>query len=275
MWNFDTDERNPDETSIRKAMMSDATKAMENQEDKSTDTGKKDRAKEIANTFEWLITAFILAFVFRAFVMEAFRIPTGSMADTLKGAHFRMCCSQCGYKYDHNFMPGDYRYPQDTVPRADVPPPRTRCPNCGYFPSSNEKMLVSNGDRILVLKCFYQFFEPQRWDVVVFKSPLEPRINFIKRLIGRPHETIEIIDGDIYIDGESLEGERFDRYYYSNSSSFQYGVETTVVPDGHYFMLGDNSGNSFDSRYWGFVADDDIVGVPYLRVWPLNRIGIM
>ena len=50
----------------------------------------KDRAAEIANTFEWLITAFILAFVFRAFVMEAFRIPTGSMADTLKGAHFRL-----------------------------------------------------------------------------------------------------------------------------------------------------------------------------------------
>ena len=58
---------------------------------------KKDRAAEVANTFEWLITAFILAFVFRAFVMEAFRIPTGSMADTLKGAHFRLRCQQCGY----------------------------------------------------------------------------------------------------------------------------------------------------------------------------------
>ncbi len=61
---------------------------------------KKDRAAEIADTFEWLITAFILAFVFRAFVMEAFRIPTGSMADTLKGAHFRLRCRQCGYKYE-------------------------------------------------------------------------------------------------------------------------------------------------------------------------------
>ena len=55
---------------------------------------KKDRAAEIANTFEWLITAFILAFVFRAFVMEAFRIPTGSMADTLMGAHFRLRCPE-------------------------------------------------------------------------------------------------------------------------------------------------------------------------------------
>ena len=77
---------------------------------------KKDRAAEIANTFEWLITAFILAFVFRTFVMEAFRIPTGSMADTLKGAHFRLRCRQCGYKYDYGFMPEKYGLPEDYVP---------------------------------------------------------------------------------------------------------------------------------------------------------------
>ncbi|MHC4626456.1 MAG: S26 family signal peptidase [Planctomycetota bacterium] len=79
---------------------------------------KKDRAAEIANTFEWLITAFILAFVFRTFVMEAFRIPTGSMADTLKGAHFRLRCRQCGYGYDYGFIPGRYGYPEDTIPPA-------------------------------------------------------------------------------------------------------------------------------------------------------------
>ncbi|RPJ34104.1 MAG: hypothetical protein EHM35_10035, partial [Planctomycetaceae bacterium] len=65
---------------------------------------KRDRATEIANAFEWLITAFILAFVFRAFVMEAFRIPTGSMADTLMGAHFRMRCPECGYRYEYGFV---------------------------------------------------------------------------------------------------------------------------------------------------------------------------
>ncbi|MFA5239736.1 MAG: S26 family signal peptidase, partial [Phycisphaerae bacterium] len=58
------------------------------------------RASEIANTFEWMITAFILAFLVRAFIVEAYRIPTGSMADTLKGDHFRLCCQQCGYGYD-------------------------------------------------------------------------------------------------------------------------------------------------------------------------------
>jgi signal peptidase I len=164
---------------------------------------KKDRAGEIANTLEWLITAFILAFVFRAFVMEAFRIPTGSMADTLRGAHFRLCCPQCGYKYEYGFMPGEYGLPDDTIPLGYAPTPVTRCPNCGYYNSKNgsTSMPVANGDRILVLKCIYQFFEPKRWDVVVFKNPTDPSVNYIKRLIGLPGETLQIIDGDIYVNG--------------------------------------------------------------------------
>ncbi len=162
----------------------------------------KDRATEISNTFEWLITAFILAFVFRAFVMEAFRIPTGSMADTLRGAHFRLCCHQCGYKYEHGFVPGNYNLPEDRIPPGDVPLPPTRCPSCGYFQNGQNKTIVANGDRILVLKCIYQFFEPKRWDVIVFKNPTDPAINYIKRLIGLPGEKIQIIDGDIYINGQ-------------------------------------------------------------------------
>jgi signal peptidase I len=212
-------------------------------------TPKKDRAAEVANTFEWLITAFILAFVFRAFVMEAFRIPTGSMANTLKGAHFRLACPQCGYKYEYGFVPREYGLPEDTVPSTDAPLPVTRCPNCGRYPTrlrcrrcgqsydaaflmresplrrdsgsddeipvlpshcprcsgelrSDEDRPVANGDRILVLKCIYQFFEPKRWDVVVFKNPPEPTINYIKRLIGRPGEKVQIIDGDIFINDQ-------------------------------------------------------------------------
>lgn len=160
------------------------------------------RAEEIVNTFEWLITAFILAFVFRAFVMEAFRIPTGSMADTLMGAHFRLRCPQCGYGYDNGFVPETFGLKKDTVPFRKVDLPVTRCPSCGFQQRTKGAAAVSNGDRILVLKCIYQFFEPKRWDVVVFKNPLDPRINYIKRLIGRPGETVEIIDGDVYINGE-------------------------------------------------------------------------
>ena len=167
----------------------------------SRGSGHKKLAAEVANTFEWLITAFILAFVFRAFVMEAYRIPTGSMADTLMGAHFRLSCPQCGYGFEYGFIPDEYGFAQDTVPFRPVMPVKTRCPSCGHYLAPDRALSVSNGDRILVLKCIYQFFEPKRWDVVVFKDPIDPTINYIKRLIGKPNETVEIIDGDIYIDG--------------------------------------------------------------------------
>lgn len=87
------------------------------------------------------------------------------------------------------------------MPFDNKQPPQTRCPNCGHYPPNDKPIPVSNGDRILVLKCIYQFFEPKQWDVVVFKDPLDPTINYIKRLVGRPEEKVEIIDGDIYING--------------------------------------------------------------------------
>ncbi|MCE5341493.1 MAG: signal peptidase I [Planctomycetaceae bacterium] len=166
-----------------------------------TESKKSKTAESIANTFEWIITAFVLAFVFRAFVLEAFRIPTGSMADTLMGDHFRMRCTQCGYKYEYNFNP----YVQQRYALAGgyyKPYPLPRCPSCGYYESPDMMAVKSNGDRILVFKSLYQFVEPKRWDVFVFKNPTEPKINYIKRLIGKPGETVEVIDGDVYIDGK-------------------------------------------------------------------------
>lgn len=141
----------------------------------------------IANTLELLVTALILAFVFRAFVVEAFRIPTGSMAETLRGSHYHLRCIRCGFPYD---VGGDW---------WSIPKPR--CPSCGYDLPQGMGVSISNGDRILVLKCLYQFLPAKRWDVIVFKNPVEPRENYIKRLIGLPGETVEIIDGDVYIDG--------------------------------------------------------------------------
>jgi signal peptidase I len=157
-------------------------------------------AESVANTFEWLITAFILAFVFRAFVLEAFRIPTGSMADTLMGDHFQICCTECGYRYEYNFNPDIARTYRTAVGNGLYRlRPVPRCPSCGYYENPNTLVPKSNGDRILVFKCLYQFVEPKRWDVFVFKNPTNPTENYIKRLIGKPGETVEVIDGDIYI----------------------------------------------------------------------------
>jgi len=159
----------------------------------SKNAAQKNIGVEIAHILEELITAVVLALLFIEFVMGAYHIPTGSMADTLKGAHFRLCCPQCGYKYDYGFIPQIHQ-------RLKAAP--ARCPNCGYYQSTAVTTPIATGDRIMVLKCIYQFFEPKRWDVVVFKNPLAPSINYIKRLIARPGETVEIIDGDIYIDGQ-------------------------------------------------------------------------
>lgn len=142
----------------------------------------------IIDTLKWVLIALILALIFRAFIMEAFRIPTGSMAKTLRGAHYHLRCPRCGYKYD---VGGDY-----------YSKPKPRCPSCGYYLPPGTALSISNGDRILVLKSIYQFTEPKRWDVIVFKNPLDPQVNYIKRLIAGPGETVEIIDGDIYIDGQ-------------------------------------------------------------------------
>jgi signal peptidase I len=103
----------------------------------------------------------------------------------------------------------------------------------------------------------------------------EKRMRYVKRLVAVGGQTVQIQGGDLYVDGELLTDPRFDRYYYSNDPRFRYGVEPTLVPEGHYFVLGDNSQNSFDSRFWGFVDERDFIGEPYLRVWPLSRFGLM
>jgi signal peptidase I len=106
--------------------------------------------------------------------------------------------------------------------------------------------------------------------VVVKDAPTR----YVKRLIAVGGQTVQIKDGAVYVDGVKLSGPRFDRTYVTGQR-MQYGVEPTLVPEGKYFMLGDNSSDSFDSRYWGFVNRSAIIGVPYLRVWPLSRFGVM
>jgi len=167
----------------------------------SKKAGRKNRAAEVANAIEWVVIPIMLALFFRAFVMEAFRIPTGSMANTLMGAHFRLRCPQCGYRYNYGFVPEKYGFPADSIPRGAIKATASRCPSCGHYQRTGGTVPIANGDRILVLKCIYQFLEPRRWDVIVFKNPLDPGVNYIKRLIGLPGEKVEIIDGDIYING--------------------------------------------------------------------------
>jgi signal peptidase I len=143
--------------------------------------------ESIITLLEWLVVAFILALMFMTFAMQAFQIPTGSMAETLRGAHYSMRCVRCGHRFDVG---------NDAVSYA-----RPQCPNCDYIEPPHALGQVNNGDRIFVLKSIYQFFEPQRWDVVVFKNPTNPLDNYIKRLVALPGETLELVNGDVFING--------------------------------------------------------------------------
>lgn len=144
--------------------------------------------ESIVTLFEWLLVAFILALLFQAFAMQAFQIPTGSMAETLRGAHYKIRCLRCGHTFD--------------VGNNAVSHGRSMCPTCDYVAPAHVLGQTVNGDRIFVLKSVYQFFKPQRWDVVVFKNPTNPTDNYIKRLIALPDETVQLVNGDVFINGQ-------------------------------------------------------------------------
>lgn len=156
--------------------------------------------QRVIESTETVLTALLLALVFRAFFVEAFIIPTGSMAETLLGAHATRVCPTCGWQYDFG--------PVSPAESGDAPflvPSEILCPNCHarVEPQVNS-VIPRSGDRILVHKWpigLDFLFPPRRWDVIVFRDPKDPAMNYIKRLVGLPGESVEIIDGDVYVDG--------------------------------------------------------------------------
>ena len=191
------------------------TTASENKSQKKHDGNVKE-------TIESILVAFILAFVFRAFVVEAFVIPTGSMGPTLMGAHMRVTCDDCGYSFQINYSATNSRGDDTDIPASvKVQNGATAtCPNCGYRQpigkSGSEPVYF--GDRILVLKNLYVFQEPQRWDVIVFKSPFEKNRDpddpkypdaYIKRLIGKPGESVMVLGGDVYLGKPGMKPQDF------------------------------------------------------------------
>jgi signal peptidase I len=159
-------------------------------------------ARAIRETVESVVVAFILAFLFRTFEAEAFVIPTGSMAPTLLGAHKDLYCPECGYQYRGGASSEEDQYAQQRGRQgAGEPVIRVTCPMCRFTANvgPGHDHPTYPGDRILVSKFAYEFAEPRRWDVVVFKFPAEAQTNFIKRCVGLPGETLRIWHGDLYV----------------------------------------------------------------------------
>jgi len=160
--------------------------------------------RSIRDTVESFWVALVLAFVLRAFMIEAFVIPTGSMAPRLMGEHWQLTCPACGYDYAFG-VPRAAQVSSFDRTVAEIPT-AAFCPNCGYrYGRSHNRLYPRSGDRVLVMKYLYRFAEPRPWDVVVFRNPQNNRENYIKRLIGLPGESIEIIHGNIFVsrDGQS------------------------------------------------------------------------
>lgn len=122
-------------------------------------------------------------------------------------------------------------------------------------------------ERLLVEKVSYRFHAPQRGDIVVLKVAQEP-IPLVKRVIGLPGETVEIRQGKVYVNGQHLDEPYLRQTPYGN-------MPARPVPAGSIFVLGDNRNNSNDSRYFGVVPLDDVVGKAWLRYWPLEQIGLV
>jgi signal peptidase I len=211
------------------------------------DAGTVERLRRQPTVVEYARSFFpvILAvLVLRSFVVEPFRIPSGSMMPTLVTGDF--------------ILVNKYTY----------------------------------GLRLPVLHTeIADFGDPGRGDVMVFRYPEDPSVDYIKRVVGVPGDTIEYRDRHLYINGEAVEMDYQGRYDEGGAGSAMTGARIyreqygegldheilleeignnrevrTRVPEGHYFVMGDNRDNSRDSRYWGFVPDDHVVGRAFL-IW--------
>lgn len=141
--------------------------------------------------------------------------------------------------------------------------------------SSMEPML-SDGDNLLVDKISYRFRDPQRYDIIVFPFKYKENTYYIKRIIGMPGETVRIDkDGSIYINDEILP-ENYGREII-RPDTVGIAINPITLGDDEYFVMGDNRNNSMDSRteIVGNIKREDIIGRAWVRIWPLNMIGVL
>ena len=149
-----------------------------------------------------VLVSFGLATMAKAALVEAFKIPTGAMGPTILGSHADCTCEHCGFAYAVGLS---QREPPTGVSRAEweaeLKPLATFCPNCRQPDEIELEAPLAQGDRIMVEKQAM----PQRWEIFVFRFPEDRSVNFIKRLVGLPGETIQIVAGEVFADGKWLQ----------------------------------------------------------------------
>lgn len=125
---------------------------------------------------------------------------------------------------------------------------------------------IEPGDRLIVSEMSYRLHDPERGDIITLHPPQDPTITYIKRIVGLPGETIEIRDGVTCINGTPLE-----EPYLKEPMTQPF--EAVTIPPGHYFVMGDNRDVAADSRVWGTLPRENIIGKAWLRYWPPGRLG--
>jgi signal peptidase I len=137
-----------------------------------------------------------------------------------------------------------------------------------WIPSASMVPTLKYGDRVLVNKFIYRFTEPERGDVIVFKSVEGDGQDLIKRVVGVPGDEIAVRGGTLFVNGEPQKEPYVNKKYPDRSF-----YAPTTVPKDHVFAMGDNRANSQDSRIFGPVPEENIEGEAFLRFWPPHRIG--
>jgi signal peptidase I len=220
--------------------------------------GKKHDTRPKSLWREWLefiLTLVIMVFFIRVTTVEAFRIPTGSMEDTLLVGDFLLV-----NKFVYGIRTPDWIGIPFTQIGFSIPSFR--------LPS---------------------FKKAKSGDIVVFKYPLDPSLNYIKRCVAGPGQTVEIRNRQLLVDGmpfqnpshskftnsQPLPAEVRERGIYAPQGAAwnhdNYGPIT--VPQGYYFMMGDNRDNSADSRYWGYLPEDNVVGQALIIYFSWNKFA--
>ena len=138
---------------------------------------------------------------------------------------------------------------------------------------SSMETTLPDKDQLIVDKMTYRFRDPKRYDIVVFPYQYQDNTYYIKRIIGLPGETVQILSGMVYIDGMRLDE------HYGNEIMENPGIaeEPLTLGEDEYFVLGDNRNNSSDSRASdvGLIHRKDLIGRAWIRVWPLSQIGVI
>jgi signal peptidase I len=226
----------------------------------------KNKRKKISSKSsrrEWIEAIFIavlLAFFIRTFFVQAFKIPSGSMMPILKPGD-RILVNKLFYG--------------PIIPILDLKLPSLKEPKRSdvivfIYPASAHSRTFTAFKRYID----DENLGPMYRRLITFFRETQVK-DYIKRLIGLPQELVEIKNGTIYINARSVQEDQIRRNIYLNEGPFGQIGQQMRVPTDSYYCLGDNSGSSRDSRYWGFVNKRYLIGKAFFIYWPIQRMGFI